>query len=189
MPEKTRLRAEVLARRDALADGGSRSASIVDRVRRLPEYAAAHTVALFIGVRSEVETLPLVEAALAEGKRVAVPWVSGDDLRLFALARSSELAPAAFGLLEPPGWLRNAHARNVAPASVDLFLVPGVAFDRLGGRLGHGRGFYDRLLARSRPGVPLVALAFECQVVEAVPMTHSDVAMHAVVTEDAVHRI
>ncbi len=188
MPEKTRLRAEVLARRDALADRTTRSRAIAEGVRRLPEYGGARTIALFVGVRSEVETLPLLEAALADGKRVAVPWVAGADLRLFALETPAELAPAPFGLLEPPAVIREDATRNVAPSDIDLFLVPGVAFDRQGGRLGHGRGFYDRLLAASRPGTPFIALAFECQLVEGVPMTASDVPVHAIVTEAGVYR-
>jgi 5-formyltetrahydrofolate cyclo-ligase len=71
---------------------------------------------------------------------------------------------------------------------VELFIVPGVAFDRDGGRLGHGRGYYDGLLAQARRGVPVIAAAFECQLVERVPMTPRDVRVDAIATEVALHR-
>jgi 5-formyltetrahydrofolate cyclo-ligase len=71
---------------------------------------------------------------------------------------------------------------------VDLFVVPGVAFDRAGGRLGHGRGYYDRLLAQARVDAPFVAAAFDCQLVPGVPVTPRDVPVDAIATELALHR-
>lgn len=188
MPEKTRLRREILARRDAELERPRRSGAVVQRILNLPEYEAAALVSAFVGVGTEVDTLPLIETALARGKRVAVPWVDGRVLRLFDLVRVGDLAPAPFGLLEPPPDLRADASREVTPAEVDLFVVPGVAFDRAGGRLGHGRGYYDGLLARARAGVPFVAAAFECQLVERVPMSPRDVPIDMVATELALHR-
>jgi 5-formyltetrahydrofolate cyclo-ligase len=188
VPEKTRLRRETLARRDAEHDRPRRSRAIVERILNLSEYEGATLVSAFVGVGTEVHTLPLIETALAGGKRVAVPWVDGGVLRLFDLASVGELAPAPFGLLEPPPELRAAASREVTPAAVELFIVPGVAFDRDGGRLGHGRGYYDGLLAQARRGVPVIAAAFECQLVERVPMTPRDVRVDAIATEVALHR-
>ena len=188
MPEKTRLRREVLARREAETGRRERSRAIVARILSLPEYRDAGLVSAFVGVGSEVETVPLIESALAAGKRVAVPWVDGRELRLFVLSSVGELAPAPFGLLEPPPDLRADLSRAVAPAAVGLFIVPGVAFDRHGGRLGHGRGYYDGLLSLARSGTPLIAAAFECQMVDAVPMTGRDVRLDAVATERTLHR-
>jgi 5-formyltetrahydrofolate cyclo-ligase len=188
VPEKTRLRREILARRDTELERPRRSGAIVERILNLPEYEAAALVSAFVGVGTEVDTLPFIETALARGKRVAVPWVDGRVLRLFDLARVGDLAPAPFGLLEPPPDLRADTSREVTPAEVDLFVVPGVAFDLDGGRLGHGRGYYDGLLARARTGVPFVAAAFECQLVERVPMSPRDVPMNMIATELALHR-
>ena len=165
-----------------------RSRAIVARILSLPEYRDAQLVSAFVGVGSEVETIPLIESALAAGKRVAVPWVDGRELRLFTLSSVGELAPAPFGLLEPPPDLRADESRLVLPSEVDLFIVPGVAFDRRGGRLGHGRGYYDGLLGLARGGASFVAAAFECQMVEAVPMTKRDVFVDAVATERMLHR-
>jgi 5-formyltetrahydrofolate cyclo-ligase len=101
----------------------------------------------------------------------------------------SELVPVSFGLLEPPPELAMRADRVVAPSRVDLMLVPGVAFDRQGGRLGHVRGFYDRLLQEAGAGPLRVGLAFECQLVERVPMTAGDEPMDLVITENAVYRV
>jgi 5-formyltetrahydrofolate cyclo-ligase len=188
MPEKTRLRREILARREAETGRRERSRAVVARILSLPEYGDATIMSAFVGVGSEVETVPLIEAALAAGKRVAVPWVDGRELRLFELRNIGELAPAPFGLLEPPPDLRADASREVLPSAVDLFVVPGVAFDRRGGRLGHGRGYYDGLLSRAREDAQFVAAAFECQMVSAVPMSGRDVFLDAVATERALHR-
>ena len=72
----------------------------------------------------------------------------------------------------------------MAPEEVDFFVVPGVAFDAQGGRLGHGTGYYDGLLRQARPGASRTAVAFECQIVDAVPMTNRDMPVHRVVTEE-----
>lgn len=188
MPEKTRLRREILARRDAETGRRERSRAVVARILSLPEYLNAGLVSAFVGVGSEVETFPLIETALAAGKRVAVPWVDGRELRLFELQNVGELAPAPFGLLEPPPDLRADASRSVLPSDVDLFVVPGIAFDRRGGRLGHGRGYYDGLLSQARQDAAFVAAAFDCQMVGAVPMSERDVFLDAVATERTLHR-
>lgn len=129
-----------------------------------------------------MSTLPLLEAALAAGKRVSVPVVEGDALTLVRLESLDELVPAPFGLLEPKRELRRKGRRLVA-TTIRLFLVPGLAFDRTGGRLGHGKGYYDRLLSRVKPTVPTVALGFDAQLVPAVPMGPDDRRVSMVVTE------
>ncbi len=189
MPEKTRLRREAIDRRESMAGRAAASRDVIQRIAALPEWEAAAVVSAFVGVGSEVETVPLIERALAAGKRVAVPWVSGRELRLFDLRDLRDLAPAPFGLLEPARELRADPSRLIEAAAVDLFVVPGLAFDRAGGRLGHGRGYYDGLLAGARPAAFFVAAAFECQLVEAVPMETRDVAVHAIATERALHRV
>lgn len=181
--EKARLRREVLARRDAEPGREEKSARIRARLAQLPDYESARTIAAFVGVGSEVETLPLIREALKSGRRVAVPSVTGGRLVLTLLRDVSELAPAPFGLLEPPAQLRDEPSRQVDAEDVDFFVVPGVAFDAQGGRLGHGKGYYDGLLSRARPDASFTAVAFECQLVAAVPMTQRDVRVHRVVTE------
>lgn len=183
MADKAALRRQVLARRDALADRTARGEDLVARVKSLPAFARARLVATYVGVGTEAPTVPLIEAALAAGTRVAVPWREGPVLRLTLIESLRELAPASFGLLEPPAGVRDDPARRIAPGAPGLYLVPGVAFDAGGGRLGHGRGFYDRLLREAGAAPLRLALAFECQVVAAVPMTATDERMDGIVTE------
>lgn len=185
--EKARLRREGLARREAQPDREAASAAISDRVRGLAPFRRAQTVSAYVGVKSEVATLPLLGEAWSAGKRVAVPAVAGDVLALVLVVSPSELAPARFGLLEPLETVRQRPERRVQPAEVELFIVPGVVFDRRGGRIGYGKGYYDRLLAKARAGAVTVGLAFESQVVPEVPMGTKDMHLHYLVTERGVY--
>ncbi|HKP28525.1 MAG TPA: 5-formyltetrahydrofolate cyclo-ligase [Gemmatimonadales bacterium] len=187
--DKAALRREVLARRSALTDRGPRSLAIEARLRSLPEFGRAGTIASYVGVGEEVSTVAAIEDALARDVTVAVPWRAGNDLHLARILSMAELVPVSFGLLEPPPGLAASPARMLPPEDAGLLLIPGVAFDRDGGRLGHGKGFYDRLLQRAGPGPLRIALAFECQVVENVPMVAGDERMDLVVTEDAIYRV
>ena len=180
--EKARLRQEMQALRLALPERDRRSAEIHARVMALPYWASAAVVSSFVGVKSEVATLPLIAAAFAAGKRVAVPVVEGGRLQLYRIEGVEELQPAPFGLLEPPKELRRKH-RRVVSTTVSLFIVPGLAFDRAGGRLGYGKGYYDTLLAGTKPVVPKVGIGFEAQMVPEVPMGPTDVRLPIIVTE------
>ncbi len=185
--KKAELRSLVLSRREIEPDREARSARILQRLVERPEYQEARTVMCYVGVGTEVATTPLIEAMFESGRRVVVPWCEPEDLRLFELRSLGELEPAAFGLLEPPSSLREDADRLPGLEVVDLIVVPGVAFDRRGGRLGHGKGYYDRLLARRSPGTSAIALAFQCQIVDAVPMTDRDVPVDLVLTESGAY--
>ena len=109
-------------------------------------------------------------------------------MRLFRLESFTELVPGAYGILEPSVELRELAEKQVSPAAIDMAIVPGVAFDRSGTRLGHGAGYYDKLLAQLRADSPRIALAFECQLFDELPRDAHDVPMNAVVTESALYR-
>lgn len=179
---KQALRAAVLAARDAIpADAHARlSAAIVARTAALPAFAAARTVLLTLPFRSEWDSRELARDVIASGRRCVLPRVDR-DARVLALHAVADLAvdvaPGHLGIPEP----RTACA-SVAPAEVDFVLVPGVAFDAEGRRLGYGGGFYDRLLPLLRPDAVLVAGAFDEQLVEAVPAAGHDVRVPLVVT-------
>jgi len=186
--DKASWRQLLLARRDAESDRAGKSRAIAARVLALPELENATHVFAYVGVRSEVATLELLEHLVASGRSVGVPRRVGDDLE-FAVFRSQDaLRPAGFGLLEP---LPATPSIEAATAS-SVVLVPGVGFDRRGGRLGYGRGYFDRWLRRpggnGGEGRPRIGLAFECQVVEWIPMEPSDVSMDGLVTEAATYR-
>jgi 5-formyltetrahydrofolate cyclo-ligase len=179
-----RRQAQLARQQLSTEEKDERSRRIVGRVLALPQYAAANTVLWYLGVRNEVLTENSVIGELSAGqKRVAIPWCEGESLLLFHLREMSELVGGAFGILEPKSELRQLASQRVAPAEVDVALVPGVAFDRQGNRLGHGAGYYDRLLAELPPSACLIGLAYECQLVEAISHEPHDVGMDLVVTE------
>lgn len=184
---KAEMRRVAEAARRQQPDKDALSRTICSRFASLAEYAQAGTVLLYVHVRAEVRTREFLERAMAEGKRVLVPWCEGDHLELFHLEDMSELGPGVFGLLEPRAELRGRPGKRRDIAEVDVAMVPGVAFDRQGGRLGHGKGYYDGLLGRARPDTLLVGVCFESQLVPEVPMGPRDVRMHRVITERAIY--
>jgi 5-formyltetrahydrofolate cyclo-ligase len=180
--EKQPLRREAMLRRDELADREGRSAAICERVVALAAYAAARAVHCYLPMRSEVDVRPLLADALARGKRVVVPVVvpKADELSHAWLASldAEALAPGSFGTFNP------REMRAAAPGDWDITIVPLLAFDRRGYRLGYGKGYYDRLLASIR--APAVGVAFAAQEVAALPVEPHDVALDWIVTEDEV---
>ncbi len=184
--QKRRLRTEILSLRNNQPDKETVSRTILDHLFSLAEYRTARTVLFYVDVRSEVRTRWALPLVLEAGKTLVVPYCAGRELELFRLTHADELLPGRFGILEPDPALRDIPHRRVAPEELDLLIVPGVAFDRRGGRLGHGHGFYDRLLGKIRPQVPKIGLAFASQIVPAVPTETHDVYLDCVVTENAV---
>jgi 5-formyltetrahydrofolate cyclo-ligase len=174
------------ARRNlSAAERQARSRRIASFCRDLAGFSSAAVVCSYVNFREEVETAELIAALLQEGRRVAVPvHLHGTAQPLiFAEIRAlSEMVRNHFGILQPP---REA-ARLVPTAAIPLFLVPGLAFDAAGRRLGYGLGFYDRAFAAAAPGALKVGLAFELQILESVPADPHDVPMDFVVTEDRV---
>ena len=180
MSDKVTLRRRLRAHRAAVPAElrTAWSAAIAARVQGLEEWRRAEAVQLFIGaLPGEVETWRLAAACLAAGKTLLCPRVAGDQLELRRVYAPDQLERGAFGLWEPDPQ----RASRVAAERVDLFLLPGLAFDRRGGRLGMGRGFYDRLLRDL--DAPRIGLAYELQLLEATPVDARDARMHKVVTE------
>jgi 5-formyltetrahydrofolate cyclo-ligase len=181
---KRDVRRAVLAARDAL-DPASRVAMaevIAGRALATPEIAGARMVLAFSSFGSEVDTAPLIAGLRAAGTAVVLPRVDGPRLRLHVVEPGDELAPASFGALEPVG------GAEVAPSALGAVVTPAVAFDRLGGRVGYGGGFYDRLFDEA-PRVSRVGIAFAVQVVaDPLPAGAFDRRVHVVVTESEVIR-
>lgn len=180
---KLAVRRQILAARDALpVEYRVRAAQVIaERIAALPTFAAARTVLLTLAYRSEWDTRPLVDAALAAGKTIAVPRVNAVArmLELFAVSDPERDVAAGFkGIPEPL-----PHCPSVALSAVDWVLVPGVAFDASGRRLGYGGGYYDRLLPLLPSGIARVAGAFDLQFVDRVPSAPHDAAVDALITE------
>jgi len=117
--------------------------------------------------------------------RFAWPRIeSGEQLGFYRILDGADLQPGALGILEPPPET----SRRVQPVEADWALVPGLAFDAAGGRLGRGRGCYDRMLAAANPEIFSIGVAFGVQVVPAVPAGPNDMRVRALATESGFHR-
>ncbi|WRZ92370.1 5-formyltetrahydrofolate cyclo-ligase [Streptomyces sp. NBC_01007] len=193
-PDKRMLRRGFLLVRKGLTadDVRETAAALVARALELPELAHARTVAAYVSVGSEPGTLALLDALRARGVRVLLPVLMADnDLDWGAYTGAGSLAPVRHGgkmaLLEPTG-------ERLGPTAVqdaDAVLLPGLAVDARGMRLGRGGGSYDRVLARlERSGADpaLVVLLYDTEVVERVPEEAHDRPVHAVVTPSGVRR-
>ena len=149
---------------------------IFNKVVAGPEWKNAQMICLYMSTPDEVDTKPLLAAALNAGKTVVFPRVEGDTLILHQVQSVGDFIRGAYQILEP-----KKSAPVVDPKSVDLFIVPGIAFDQDGFRLGHGKGYYDRLLAGI--SAPKIGLSYAIQTVAEVAHTSYDVPVTTVVTE------
>ena len=185
---KDALRKQAHANRNAQENKDDISRRIVGAFMSLPEYATAEIVLFYIDVRSEVRTRHDLALALESGKTIVIPWCNLDgELELFRLDSMDELEVGMYKILEPRTELRSLAEKQVSVETLDLIMVPGVGFDRRGGRMGHGKGYYDKLLQHARSNTPLIALAFECQVFDEVPVADHDIYMDKLITEDHIY--
>jgi 5-formyltetrahydrofolate cyclo-ligase len=184
---KAEIRQQAHANRNQQQNKDELSRQICSTFMALPEYAAARTVMFYVDVRSEVRTRNSLPDALTSGKRIVVPYCVNNELELFLLKDMEELSIGMYKILEPRGELRSSAEKRVSPGELDLVMVPGVAFDRQGSRMGHGFGYYDKLLQHARDDAPLVALAFECQLFPEIPTQAHDIFMDKIITEKAIY--
>ncbi len=182
--EKQRLRREAADRvRQAPAEQRRQwDAAIQQRLPAHPAYRAALLLHCYLALPDEAATEPIVRAALAGGKQVAVPAVGPADHQLLCARIDDydrDLAPGYRGILEPPPGAR----RLIDPGQITFYIVPGVAYDPRGFRLGRGLGYYDRCLAGVKGRATICALAYELQVIDALPAEPHDVRVDLIVTE------
>jgi len=144
-------------------------------------YQGAACISCYVSVKNEMDTLGLIARALGDGKRVGAPVAeAGGHLTHREVSSLDMLEPAGFGLLEPP-----ASAPEIQPRAFDLVVVPGLAFDRGGYRVGYGAGYYDRFLAETR--ATRVGLCYAFQMLDRVPSETHDQPVDFVVTDSGVH--
>jgi 5-formyltetrahydrofolate cyclo-ligase len=177
--EKARLRAWARA----LSAPPNAQDRAQQRLLGLVEARSARTVCLYSAIGSEVPTDRVSRALSAGGAILAYPRVRGSQLELFGVGDPSELRPGYRGIREPP-----AGALPVELAEVDLFVVPGIAFDRRGNRLGRGGGHYDRLLQAAGPRAHRIGLCYAERVLEELPVAPWDRPVQCIVTENEVIR-
>ena len=176
--EKAEVRKKIreLKREVPLEEKILRSEGIMRQVEALPAFQQAATVLLYWSMADEVQTHAFVERWYKE-KTLLLPCVDGDDLRLRQYTGPAcMVAGEQFGIGEPTGpeW--------TDLDAVELIVVPGVAFDTQGNRMGRGRGFYDRLL-KSTPNAVKIGVAYDFQMMDVIPVEPHDVKMDRVITE------
>ena len=185
--EKSVIRTAVRAQRRAqdAGDRMERSRAITRTLLGREEYQKARTLLVYLSNKEEVATDELVARALAEGKRVWVPVMDREtrDLRISELPGPGvKFRYGPYGIREP----ETEFLKFVSVDQADLVILPGVAFDRQGGRIGYGKGYFDRLLNRLDPRVPRVALAFDFQVLDTVPQSGHDERVSLIITEKSI---
>lgn len=181
---KRALRGAVLAQRDALSPvlAHALGQGIQRRALTLPVYVAARAVALYSPLGNEVETSGIFRDALDARKRLYYPKVTGAVPAVCRVRSGTDLVPGRYGILEPKGDERLPRSGENGLA----VFVPGVAFDLRGNRIGRGAGWYDRWMQGLHVCVPRIALAYEFQLLEEVPVERGDLPVHTIVTESRV---
>lgn len=183
MPKRA-IRTGILAKRRELSPQqvSCLSLALQQRLLALPEFLRAKVLALYAPIHHEVETAAVAAQALATGKTLLYPAVEGREMAFRRVERLDELVPGRFGIPEPSGefW---------APQLADLIVVPGVAFDSSGRRIGYGKGYYDKSLHPLEGSGRLVGFCYDFQLFEEIVGEPHDVTMDLIVTEIRVVRV
>lgn len=182
--QKATIRKEILEKRKVQDPKirATQSHSIVTALLSRKEFQKAGKVLIYLSGDGEVVTDTLLDRAFELGKQVYVPVVDreNNELRISELpGPEKNFRLGAFGIREPA----EEDLNFVSPDRIDLVITPGLAFDRQGGRIGYGKGYYDRLLRRLGSHVPRIALAFDFQILDTVPQDGNDVRVDAIITE------
>lgn len=178
MYTKEELRKIVRGYRQALSndDAAIKSITILNKLFATEQYKKAECVYCYIDFRNEVKTMPLVRKALKDGKRVAVPRISGENMEFYYISGHDELEEGSFGIMEP------AMSCALASETDALMIMPGIAFDKERHRIGFGGGFYDRYLERENMHFK-IALAYQFQIFEQVPYEPHDICPDMVISD------
>ncbi len=180
---KANLRAQGLKRRGALAaaDRDLASARIAESLLDLPEVKAGKDFFIYLARPDEAATRPIIDALCALNKHIAVPLVRTDEImQSVRFPGWDKLEVGALNLLRPVEI-------EVYEPCFDVVVTPGFAFATNGARIGAGAGYYDRWFA-SNPHRWRIGLAFDCQIFDTVPQVEHDIALHAIITEQAIYR-
>jgi len=183
--EKKTLRAKILTARRELRDAYRQKASqrMIDVFCALPDFKAPRRIMCYSPMEDEVQIRPLIQRWLDLGCTVAMPRIiSKGEMVSVSLSSLENLIEGPYGILTPDP----AKGQMLSPEDLDMIIVPGVAFDTRGERLGMGAGFYDAYLAKA-VNAKRIALAYSCQLVAAVPMEEHDMLVHKIITEQGIY--
>ncbi|MBK5243375.1 5-formyltetrahydrofolate cyclo-ligase [Clostridium sp.] len=146
-------------------------------------YKKSTVIFIFVSFEDEVDTHQIINRAISDGKIICVPRIQSKatGIEIFKINSLTELRPGYYGILEPLERCPEVDSKNI-----DLIIMPGVAFDRHGGRVGYGAGFYDIFLNKMNRRVDKIALAYQFQVLNEVPMNELDVTIDGIITEEEI---
>jgi 5-formyltetrahydrofolate cyclo-ligase len=179
---KVKLRKEIKEIREKLNEEERKELSrkVAENLKKLKEFQRAKTVMLYYPIKGEVDLTPLFEEIIKSGKKLLLPKVVGENILPIEIEDFACIGEGCFNIPEPIG------GKIYKPEKVDFVVVPGVAFDKRGCRLGFGKGFYDRFLPRVK-GFK-VGVAYDFQVKEEIPCEEHDIPLDAVVTPTKIYR-
>ena len=151
------------------------SLPVISRLLSHPAITGAKTILMYYSLPDEVYTHDMVDILVQRGKTVLLPRViDGENMEIRTYCNAADLAPGSYGIMEPTGTPYTAYSR------IDVAVVPGMAFDPQGHRLGRGKGYYDRFLPKAANAYK-IGLCFDFQKVEAVPSDLNDVTMDCII--------
>lgn len=183
LSEKTALRIWAKeTRRRAARFSSATPEQWLAQAEHLAAWRTSHFPCVYAAMPEEAPTAPLLENCWGRGMAVVLPRIVGNVLTLHKISSATELVSGVWGILEP-----KENAPECAPEEIDCVIVPGLAFDANGGRIGFGKGYYDELLARLDTGVARIGWAFDAQIIEKVPMAAHDARLHWVVTPTTIY--
>ena len=184
MKENIRKIIKEKRRKQSKEEQRKKTKEIKEKLFNLKEYREAKSVLFYVSYNGEVFTHDMIKEAM-KNKRVVVPISNKEDhsLSLSELKDWDDLKVSSYGILEP----EKSKIRQISVDDVDLIIVPGVGFDIYGNRMGHGKGYYDRLLEKAK-GKTFIGLAFEFQIVDKIPTNKHDVPVGMIITEERIIR-
>ena len=179
MHEKELIRKQLLTRRNKLTKDEvvSKSNIIQHALERHSSFQQAHTILFYVSYGHEVFTHDLIKTYITRDKTILVPYSNTETCRItpVKITKWNELVKGSYGILEP-------QHHTLYKENIDLIILPGVGFDRNGNRLGHGKGYYDRLITRSKT-TPLIGLAYDFQIIPTIPTQSHDRPVDIIITE------
>lgn len=177
---KSELRKLVINKRDTLRDRNEKDEIINIKLMNSHQFKNSNSLFIYVNFGSEVSTMKIIEESLSKGKSVYVPRVDKSIKEMEAVKIDSikDLVEGAYGILEP---LEGEILENAE--DLDLIIMPGVVFDRSGGRIGYGGGFYDKFLSKLRKSIYKIALAYEVQIIENLPKENHDIPYDQLITD------
>lgn len=180
--DKKTLRKEMIQKRDNLdfKIKSLKDLAIKENLMNLEQFKKANNIFIYIGYGSEIDTYKYIKEFLSMGKNIYVPKTNIEEKTMEAVQINSldNLVKDKYGILEP-----NSFENKIDKDKIDLVILPGVVFDRQGGRIGYGGGYYDKYLMNMDKGIFKVALCYEFQLIDEVPSEPHDIKADFIITE------